>query len=666
MLDDPNAECVRGPTLYKIFSRVVDYSVPYRGLRSVSSKDGRLAGTVAASAESIQKDSLMNPALLDSWLQIGGINANNFYPYSDDEVYVFTKLDHLQFGNGYQPPTASSSWVIYSIVSSDGPKELAHDIFVFDAVSKRLNVLILGARFDNVRLSSLRKVLARVNGRTLTKDIRPELPKERPSSDRLPTAEKPVTDSNDSQDVAVDATQSIFKEVRVLFERVADVPQKNVQLHMTTDDLGIDSLMMMEVISELSSHFGIDLPVADVEQLTTVNDLTSYLERRGCGGQTSASSSTSSSVTSGSSSVESSSTPPSSGTSSPPQREAAEDFEQLGKLLQEHLELSSLPKPDDNLADLGLDSLLAIELGSDMEKLFSTTIDLYQIDGSSTVSDLATLAGLTVKTSVQSDHSSGVEESSKPAPELGGSHPEKVVQENVGREDRTPSVVAVVANVSNAYDVFIKHRLEFDVLSKEEGFEDFWRVVYPDQARLVLSYIAAAFQKLGCNLADIGSGESLRIPKVLDKHKHLLARMLHILAEGKYLIASGGATYIRTTKALDIKKPQPLLEELISKYPIHAPEHRLLNVSGSRLAECLTGKIDPLALLFANRSNRELLGNVYDLAPMCRATTRLLANYLEQAFPKNDRGEVYHFLEVGGGTGRHQDPLSRISTCAKD
>lgn len=46
------------------------------------------------------------------------------------------------------------------------------------------------------------------------------------------------------------------------------------------------------------------------------------------------------------------------------------------------------------------------------------------------------------------------------------------------------------------------------------------------------------------------------------------------------------------------------------------------------------------------------MADVYDLAPMCRATTRLLASFMGQAFPPNNEGKVFHFLEVGGGTGK--------------
>ncbi|KAI9714707.1 MAG: Type I Iterative PKS [Chrysothrix sp. TS-e1954] len=645
LLSDPDAECIRGSTLYKVFSRVVEYSAAYRGLKSVSAKNSRIAGTVVASPQSIKDDSLTNPPLVDSWMQIAGINANNFYPCPDDQVYVFTKLDYIQFGSDYQSPDASASWIVYSILSSGGTEGLTNDIFVFDQVSRRLVVLILGARFNNVRLGSLRKVLSRVNGSPPAKEPQPAVSKDTSLDEQSTTSRNHVTTPIGSKTVASDADDSVFIEVCQLFERVAEVPRANVQGHMTTDDLGIDSLMMMEVINELSSHFAIDLPTTDMVQLTTVDSLLAYLRRRGCGRQTSSKSSTASSRSTTPSSIESSSTPASSRASPKPQTRASEGFEKLQGLLQEHLELSALPKPSDNLADMGLDSLLAMELGSDIEKLLSTTIDLYQIDGKSTVQDLAGLAGLSVKSSNKTESQS---RDDKPSQQTLKHKRKGSDAASSGEEVKLQSPVM---DMPDAQAVFSRCRLDFDKLSQEEGFADFWNAVYPDQARLVLSYVATAFKKLGCDLAVAHAGDDLDAVNVLDRHKHLLARMHHILVDGGYVQMNGSTSYIRTSKEFDLESPELLLERITAKFPIHASEHLLLNVTGSRLAECLTGKVDPLGLLFAKKANRQLLADVYDLAPMCRATTRLLASYLAQVFPPNDKGEVFHLLEVGGGTG---------------
>lgn len=46
------------------------------------------------------------------------------------------------------------------------------------------------------------------------------------------------------------------------------------------DDLGADSLDVVEFIMELEDSFGIEVPDEDAEQLATVGDVVKYLEER--------------------------------------------------------------------------------------------------------------------------------------------------------------------------------------------------------------------------------------------------------------------------------------------------------------------------------------------------------------------------------------------------
>ena len=657
LYQDPNSESIQGPILYKMFSRVVEYGGPYRGLKSVAAKNSRIAGTVVSLPESIDETSLTHPPTIDSFMQVSGIHANSIFPCPDEEVYVFTKLDRLQFGTEFAPSSAkgllsSSSWIIFSNLTTSGTKELANDIFVFDAVSKRLAVLILGARFNNVRLSSLAKVLSRLNdgassSRNLpTPPTKHHLPVSTHNSLRASVSMlEPVM----AETAAPDGRGSIFDDVCALFERVAEVPRGNVEGKMSVDDLGIDSLMMLEVINELSSHFAIHIPVEDMECLSDVDSLVSYLLEKGCGPKKSLSpsSGTTATIQSSRSSIKSMSSPNSSRASTPDDSHVSHKLEQLAKLLQEHLELTSAPSLDANLADLGLDSLLAIELGSDIEKLFSVSVDLYQLDETSTFRDLVHLAG--VDSSLASGTTgAAAPDQAPPDKTQAAAHSEYGPRP----EAHTPQPVVQAVDLPDTREVFDKVRFDFDKFSQQEGFTHFWRTVYPEQERLVLSYTADAFKKLGGDLASIPAGRTLPKFSILAKHEHLLERMHKILADGGYIHGQQGSDYARTSKPFDLGDPQVVLKDIISKFPLHTSEHQLLDVTASRLAECLTGKVDPLALLFANKTNRQLLADVYDLAPMCRATTRLLASFIARAFPLNHNGEIFHFLEVGGGTGK--------------
>ena len=50
-----------------------------------------------------------------------------------------------------------------------------------------------------------------------------------------------------------------------------------------TDDLGIDSMTMLEAVVALEDRFGVLIPDDDWAQFSTVGDLVSHLERAGVG-----------------------------------------------------------------------------------------------------------------------------------------------------------------------------------------------------------------------------------------------------------------------------------------------------------------------------------------------------------------------------------------------
>ncbi|MDY4761299.1 acyl carrier protein [Streptococcus thoraltensis] len=46
------------------------------------------------------------------------------------------------------------------------------------------------------------------------------------------------------------------------------------------DDLGVDSIDLMEFVIALEDEFGIDIPDEDVDHMVNMNDLLTYLEKK--------------------------------------------------------------------------------------------------------------------------------------------------------------------------------------------------------------------------------------------------------------------------------------------------------------------------------------------------------------------------------------------------
>jgi acyl carrier protein/SAM-dependent methyltransferase len=542
-------------------------------------------------------------------------------------------------GREYNPlgqrANAEKGWDVLSF-ASPGFAELAYDIFIYDAMADRLVMIILGARFTKLNRTHLAQLI--LDPERSSAPVEAEMKRETARQlFSVPAAEhtaKPIVTSAPQTKLnspGNDPKTAIYDDICLLVEKIADIPRTDIRGTASFDDVGVDSLMMIEVINEISTLFHIELPLDDLEKLVDFDSLVQYLHSRGCvGSGFSAESSTSSS--SGTSSPVFTSTSTSTPTMTTPSETPSSTSiaQKLSKLVAEHLELDTELSMNSNLADQGLDSLLCIELASDIKKHFSVDIDIERLDMESTFADLLSLV-------IDDDgQSCGIETSPKRIEDpLASSQMFHVSPSSSPSKDFTLDVPKKGHAPVNLQQVFEDLRFDFDKFAKITGFKDFWTNVYPAQANLVVAYITQAFRELGCDLNTL---------------PHLLARLHQILAHGGLLELQSDGTYVRTAKPLDPTPATQLFAQMKQQYPSHVSETKLLNVTGSRLRKCLTGKADPLQLLFANKSNREILADVYDIAPMCQATTQLLATFLANAFPKSSN-RTFRILEVGAGTG---------------
>ena len=200
----------------------------------------------------------------------------------------------------------------------------------------------------------------------------------------------------------------------------------------------------------------------------------------------------------------------------------------------------------------------------------------------------------------------------------------------------------------NYQEAFEQIRNDFDLYAQETGFQGFWKTVYPRQAQLVLAYTVEAFASLGCPVASLGLGVALPSIQHLPKHKPLIKQLYNILTDAG-LITYDGNSYIRTEKAVDSMGTNMLLRNILRDFPKHANEHRLLSITGSKLAACLSGSSDPLQLLFKAKADRDLLADVYANGPMYKAISKLLGSFLKKAYDGSQK--TVQILEIGAGTG---------------
>ncbi|KAH9230450.1 hypothetical protein K456DRAFT_1773694 [Colletotrichum gloeosporioides 23] len=182
--------------------------------------------------------------------------------------------------------------------------------------------------------------------------------------------------------------------------------------------------------------------------------------------------------------------------------------------------------------------------------------------------------------------------------------------------------------------------------SDEAGCSGFWDEVFPTQQQLVLAFVTESLARMGCNLDALAPGKALEITNTLPKHQNLLQIIYKILQDGG-LVKPQHGRFLRTYQPVDKTPSWAIYNQLIRDHPLHNSEHELLQVAGSKLAECLTGAIEPLSLIFGK--SRGLLQEFYTNAPMFVAASKFACEIIGRAFAGvTSRVEI---LEVGAGLG---------------
>lgn len=75
------------------------------------------------------------------------------------------------------------------------------------------------------------------------------------------------------------SSEEIFEKVKAIIVEQLQVSEETVTEEASfIDDLGADSLDLVELIMALEEEFGIEIPDADAEKVVTVSDVVNYIK----------------------------------------------------------------------------------------------------------------------------------------------------------------------------------------------------------------------------------------------------------------------------------------------------------------------------------------------------------------------------------------------------
>lgn len=548
------ASGMSGGMVYDMFSNVVDYADYYRGVHSISASDNVAIATVKVPAKQhkLIDAGVTDPIILDNFLQVAGIHTNCLSSRDKGLVLMCTSIDEIIFTPScLNERSTEREWIVHTRFDENTPANTrTNDIFVCKPQTGQVVLAVLGANFKGVPLKSLAKSLTRLNKSTATVvEEQPVKPVD--SADSGYASERSDIEWSPAQEIPPSTVEATHKDpltvtigtagsddalskLQTMLSNIIEIPIDEVTPASSLDDLGIDSLLITEVLAEIKTHFGIVVPqdkLANCADVRAVADLLS---------------------------------------------------------------------------------------GGDPQRRDKTP-------GATTT------------------------EVSRAGRVAGALHDSRAVASTAGFNDKNAAGCMPLAVAGR--QVFAETVASYDRHAEDTGFTDFYAKVFPIQSALVVQYVLTAFASLGCALASVAAGAKLPSIEAHPKHAKVMVQLHEILATAGLLTKQANGDFTRTQLPVPTVPASVLKVELLQKFPKHTSETLLLHSTGHQLADCLTGRVDPVSVLFGNAAARELLGDVYTNAPMFKTGTLVLSQYLASLLKDMGEKRELRILELGAGTG---------------
>ncbi len=169
---------------------------------------------------------------------------------------------------------------------------------------------------------------------------------------------------------------------------------------------------------------------------------------------------------------------------------------------------------------------------------------------------------------------------------------------------------------------------------------------------LASAHVREALQELG---QDWTSGTRIDLSRTIEylsiapRHRKVFSRLLEILAEQGQLRATGDGGW-QVTDGGPRRTSQELFREVGHGYPERFSELMLVQRCGSQLAAILSGKADPLDLLFG-KDKSQVAEHLYQDSPSFVHYNAVVANCVETAVAAAPPDRRFRILEIGAGTG---------------
>ncbi|KAI7974565.1 hypothetical protein EIK77_008745 [Talaromyces pinophilus] len=262
ILQSEEAEKMQGRHIYTALQRLILFHEMYHGIKSISCLGHEAAGKVAAELDPklSPDDALYDTPTIDGMMQMAGVLVNYFAYPSGKDVLVCQGINRIVTGGGFD--ITAKEWIAYTLLTEDTEERTASDVYIFDKKTQKVVIAFIGFEFIRTSVSVLQRSLRSVNSGGASANPTPR-PAPATSTEPKPAAKPPAV----AAEPPARATQAPAKlsgaskasQVIEVLHTVTDIPVNEISPDSSLEDLGIDSLLVTEVLNEIHGAFGIEI-----------------------------------------------------------------------------------------------------------------------------------------------------------------------------------------------------------------------------------------------------------------------------------------------------------------------------------------------------------------------------------------------------------------------
>ncbi|KID81974.1 Beta-ketoacyl synthase [Metarhizium guizhouense ARSEF 977] len=536
LLGDADADYIihGGRNIYRAFADVVDYAEPYQGVERLVGKGDESAGRVV---KQYSGDTWLDTHLSDCFSQVAG-----------SDMYIATALDKWmrspELGTGYPRPGPGAWHVLARHERAEDGSSFLSDLFVFDPATGSLTEAMLGIHYHRVSKLSMGKILARFT---------PGLggAESSAAASRSIPGKEAQTKESANQKTTPEPAIDVSAIIRQILSSISGLELAEIADDSGLAEIGIDSLMGMELGREMEGAFKTPLMGDELAQVTTFRELVAHVAGV------------------------------------------------LGVVVADQ--------------DGGSDAV----------------DDSFEYVSSNSTEPTVTLPS---------------DSDSEMPTKLGRATQQGVQKSAHGSLQLLPSLV---------FEAFEETKSLTDDFIAKYRCADYMDTVVSKQTHLCVALTVEAFELLGCPLRSAKAGHVLE--RITHEREHTrLAEWLYKLLEkeARLIDVSSSGVITRTAVQAPKRTSDGILAELRNVYPDHEWANRLTYFAGSHLAQVLRGEQDGIKLIFGTDEGRELVTGLYGDSLLNKLANVQMQDMMQRLIGKITTWDgPLKIMELGAGTG---------------